>query len=81
VYPDGGLARLRLYGDLGDQGRATLGLRWLNSLPAGQAGQVLTDEYGLDQAEAERVVASRPAGDLDALPDRGRALLAGRARP
>jgi allantoicase len=77
VFPDGGLARLRLYGELGAEGRAALGLRWLNSLPATQARQVLQDECGLDPAEAEEVAASRPAGDLGALPDRVRSLLTG----
>src|SRR4029450_11077912 len=40
VFPDGGLARVRLYGDLSAQGLADLGLRWLNSVPATQAGQL-----------------------------------------
>ena len=33
VFPDGGLARVRLYGELSAEGLAELGLRWLNSLP------------------------------------------------
>jgi allantoicase len=78
VFPDGGLARLRLYGELGAEGRAALGLRFVNSLPSAQARQVLQDEGGLDPAEAEKLVAGRPAGDLGALPDRVRSLLTGR---
>jgi allantoicase len=78
VFPDGGLARLRLYGELGAEGRAAIGLRWLNSLPTAQARQVLQEECGLDPAEAEMVLAGRPVGDLGALPDRVRSLLTGR---
>jgi allantoicase len=80
VFPDGGLARVRLYGELSSHGLAELGRRWLNSLPAGQARQVLEHEAGLDAAEAERVVAGRPVGDLGALPDPVRSLLAGGSR-
>jgi allantoicase len=76
VYPDGGMARVRLYGELSPQGRAGLGLRWLNSLPAAQARQVLESEGGLGPAEAEEVVAGRPVGDPGALPEAVRSLVA-----
>lgn len=77
VYPDGGMARVRLHGNLSPQGRAELGLRWLNALPAAQAHQVLQDECGLDLVEAEKVAAGRPVTDLGALPEAVRALVAG----
>ena len=80
VFPDGGMARVRLYGDLGAQGRSELGLRWLNSLPAAQARQVLADECGLDPTEVETVIAGRPVDDLGALPDAVGSLLAGSPR-
>ncbi len=80
VFPDGGMARVRLHGALSDQGRAELGLRWLNSLPAAQARQVLEQDCGLDGGAAEEVIASRPVQDLDALPGAVRSLLAGEAR-
>jgi allantoicase len=79
VFPDGGLARVRLYGELSARGLAELGRRWLDSLPTSQARQVLEREAGLDPAEAERVVAGRPVGDLAALPGAVRSLLTGRA--
>jgi allantoicase len=50
VYPDGGMARLRLHGTLTDAGRDDLVLRWFNRLPATQA-QLLADPA---------VVAARP---------------------
>jgi allantoicase len=66
IFPDGGLARVRLYGDLGAQGLAGLGLRWLNSLPAAQASQVLATCCA-SRAWVERMAAGRPYADLDGL--------------
>jgi allantoicase len=66
VFPDGGLARVRLYGDLSDQGLAELGLRWLNSVPSAQAGQLLASCCA-SRAWVERLAAGRPYPDLDAL--------------
>ncbi|WP_329578331.1 allantoicase [Kitasatospora sp. NBC_01250] len=59
VYPDGGVARLRLTGRLTEAGRAALALRWFNALPAGEAAQALT-EAGLTAAEAAELAAARP---------------------
>jgi allantoicase len=70
VFPDGGLARVRLHGDLSTQGLAELGLRWLNSVPATQAGQLLASCCA-SRAWIERMVAGRPYADLDALFDAG----------
>jgi allantoicase len=47
VGPDGGLARVRLHGELSARGLATLARRWLDSLPAAQARQVLEDDGDL----------------------------------
>jgi allantoicase len=66
VFPDGGLARVRLYGDLSPLGLAELGLRWLNSLPASQARQVLSSCCA-SRAWVERMAAGRPYADADAL--------------
>jgi allantoicase len=70
VYPDGGLARLRLYGDLSAQGRAALGLRWLNSLPAAQARELLAS-CCRSRAWVDPMAAGRPYADLDALLEAG----------
>ena len=59
VYPDGGMARVRLHGDLTPEARADLGLRWLNLLPDSHARQVLVDG-GLDEDEAARLASFRP---------------------
>ncbi|MGH3100661.1 MAG: allantoicase, partial [Thermoleophilia bacterium] len=66
VFPDGGLARVRLYGDLSARGLADLGLRWLNSVPATQAGQLLA-ACCASRTWVERMAAGRPYTDLDAL--------------
>jgi allantoicase len=76
VFPDGGMARVRLHGELSAAGLARLGLRWLNSLPAGQAREVLEGDGGLAPAEAEAVVAGRPVADPGDLPEAVRSLVA-----
>jgi allantoicase len=76
VFPDGGLARVRLYGELSAAGLARLGLRWLNSLPAAQAREVLEGDGGLAPAEAEAMVAGRPVGDPGELPEAVRSVVA-----
>lgn len=77
VFPDGGMARVRLHGDLTAQARADLGLRWLNLLPDGHARQVLADDGGLAAAAADKLVSARPLTDLSEAPQRLRALLGG----
>ncbi len=62
VYPDGGIARLRLTGRLTEAGRAAHALRWLNLLPAFEAEQALTDA-GLTVGEARTLTAARPLAD------------------
>jgi len=59
VFPDGGMARLRLWGRLTIDDRAAATLRWLNLLPAAHARAVLTGA-GADPGLA----AVRPLADL-----------------
>ena len=61
IYPDGGMARLRLWGDLSAAGREALVVRWYDTLPAGFARTLLTAEAGLDGEQAADAVAARPA--------------------
>ncbi|GAA2788887.1 allantoicase [Kitasatospora paracochleata] len=65
VFPDGGLARLRLTGKLTEAGRAALALRWFDALPAADAETALT-EAGLTAAEATALTAARPLADAAA---------------
>lgn len=57
AYPDGGMARIRLWGSPTAVGRARLGRTWFNSLPAASATQVLADAGVPDPAA---LVAARP---------------------
>src|SRR4051794_18784478 len=63
VFPDGGMARLRLWGRPTEAGRAALGRRWFDALPDVQALEVL-GEAGGSPAHARRGVGGRPGGEL-----------------
>ncbi|MFD7640558.1 allantoicase [Kitasatospora sp. NPDC059795] len=45
VYPDGGLARVRLVGRLTAAGEEALALRWFNALPEREAGEVAASDW------------------------------------
>jgi len=62
VYPDGGMARLRLFGVPIDAELAELAARWFNLLPPSQAPAVLT---GLAPEDVRHLVASRPVPAAD----------------
>jgi allantoicase len=64
VYPDGGMARLRLYGALSDTGRSAFVLRWFNLLPQSQAVAVLAAAGVADPAG---LAASRPVSSVSVL--------------
>jgi allantoicase len=68
IYPDGGLARLRLWGSLSPAGRAALAARWYGALPAGFARALLVAEAGVTPEEALELTARRPARDGDRVP-------------
>ncbi len=65
VYPDGGMARLRLYGSPTADGMDALWLRWFNLLPDAHAQQVV-EATGAPAA----IVADRPLTDPAAVPGR-----------
>ncbi|HVQ94809.1 MAG TPA: allantoicase [Mycobacteriales bacterium] len=65
IYPDGGLGRIRLYGDLATDGRAELTHRWWDALPAAAAAGLL-EHAGVPAEEAAATVADRPNGGLPA---------------
>ena len=62
VYPDGGMARLRLPAELTAAARDEFALRWLNLLPESQAAAVL------GAAEAAQTLAARPLSSVGQLP-------------
>ena len=73
----GGMARVRLRGDLSASGREDLVVRWFNLLPEGHAKAVLAEDAGLTGGDAEKAVANRPAKTLADLPSALRNGLAG----
>jgi allantoicase len=73
VFPDGGMARLRLWGRPTAAGRAALGRRWFEALPDVQALEVL-GSAGVSPQVAGRVVGARPLGD-DVPPEVARLVL------
>jgi allantoicase len=62
VFPDGGMARLRLWGRPSSAGRAALGRRWFDALPDVQALEVLA-AVGVPPREAGILVGRRPLGE------------------
>lgn len=62
VYPDGGMARVRLWGVLSGAGRDQLTRRWFAGLPAGQLREELRAAGYRDVEEAARWQAAGAAG-------------------
>jgi allantoicase len=67
VFPDGGLARVRLHGSIDPAHRRAMGLRWFNTLPDTHARAVI--EPHVDGDQAAKLAASRPFTDTAALPE------------
>jgi allantoicase len=66
IHPDGGVSRLRVFGQVSEAGWERWGLRWLNALPAEQASSELLACCG-STAWAARMAAARPFADAAAL--------------
>jgi allantoicase len=45
IYPDGGIARLRVYGEVAPSARAQLAERWLDLLPSSQVSSVRRSDF------------------------------------
>ena len=73
VYPDGGMARLRLWGEADPAAHEAAAARWLDALPPAQAATVLAGA-GLPAARATGIAAAA-AGRWDMLPAAARAAL------
>jgi allantoicase len=73
VYPDGGMARLRLHGEADPAALRAAAARWLDALPVTQAAAVL-EWAGLSRPGAEAIAAT-VSGRWDRLPAGARAAL------
>lgn len=71
IYPDGGLARLRAYGEPTPAGRAALFLRWYDRLPPDLAATALVGWGGADGDWASALAAGRPYRDPAGIPAPG----------
>jgi allantoicase len=69
VFPDGGMARVRLWGELSAHARDAMVTRWYDLLPATYAIGLLTGEYGLSPDDARQAVDARSTGSPDRIPD------------
>jgi allantoicase len=67
VFPDGGMARLRLHAALSQAARDRLALQWYNLLPEPQAAAILA-AAGADGAAAASALAARPVSAAAGLP-------------
>jgi allantoicase len=63
IYPDGGVARLRAFGEPSHAGRTALFLRWYDRLTPDTAGLALTGWGGADESWARGLAAGRPYAD------------------
>jgi allantoicase len=75
IYPDGGMARLRIWGEAGPAAHRAAASRWLDALPPPQAAGVLAG-LGLTPAHADDIAAA-VSGRWALLPDEARARLTG----
>jgi allantoicase len=77
VFPDGGMSRVRLFGELDDSSLDTLSVRWLAALPETQLSSVLADVPELTDAEVETIRTRRSFRSASAIPAALRAHLLG----
>ena len=68
VFPDGGLARLRVHGEVDPGSLVERTEAWLDALPEEHAAEVLMDDGGLAAAAAYRLLALRPFAGTGVLP-------------
>jgi molybdopterin biosynthesis enzyme len=75
VFPDGGMSRVRLFGELDSSALDAIAVRWLDALPDSQLTEVLAGAPELTEAEAAAVRTGRPFGSASAIPTAVRAHL------
>ncbi|MDQ2846733.1 MAG: allantoicase [Actinomycetota bacterium] len=76
VYPDGGMARFRVFGELAPTGREELALRWFGLLSTAQT-TAIARAAGWDQITTHTLIADRPHLTYADLPEPLRAQLEG----
>ncbi|HST86065.1 MAG TPA: allantoicase [Kineosporiaceae bacterium] len=75
VFPDGGMSRVRLFGELDSSALDAIAVRWLDAVPDSQLSEVLAGVPELAEAESDSVRTGRPFGSASAIPAAVRAHL------
>jgi len=75
VFPDGGMSRVRLFGELDESALDAISVRWLGALPESQLAGVLAEVPELTETEADSVRARRPSLSPSGIPAALRAYL------
>jgi allantoicase len=68
IHPDGGMARLRLHGNLTPAGYRAFVVKWFNPLPVPHGLAVLTAGAGATERRARELLAARPLDPTAELP-------------
>jgi allantoicase len=68
VFPDGGMSRVRLFGELDESALDAISVRWLSALPEAQLSGVLAGVPELTGAEAEGIRARRQFLSANGIP-------------
>lgn len=68
VFPDGGLARLRVHGEIDPDALSEAVVRWLDTLPESRGLEVLVREVGLAGEQGEKLLSERPFTHAGAVP-------------
>jgi allantoicase len=68
VFPDGGMSRVRLLGELDDPALDEISVRWLGALPEAQLSGVLAGVPELTDTEVEALRSRRPYLSASAIP-------------
>jgi allantoicase len=76
IFPDGGVSRLRLHGQVSEGGWLDRKLEWLNTLPVGAATQAFLTCCG-STSWAEQMANARPYNSLETLQERADTIWAG----
>jgi allantoicase len=77
VFPDGGMSRVRFFGELDDSALEGLAARWLGALPEAQLSGVLAQVPELTEAEADSIGVRRPSLPASGIPSSLREYLLG----
>ncbi len=68
VFPDGGMSRVRLFGELDESALEAITVRWINAVPDSQLAEIVAETPDLTEAESDSVRSLRPFLSVSAIP-------------